>query len=117
MWRSAIAAGADEVTITSFNEWQEGTQIEPAAPPARRGAYRYGSYDGAWGLAGRAAESAYLDRTAYWAGIFRARSASGSCHPGAPADRRLSFGRGRRANRLRAARAASERAHDRRGSW
>ena len=71
MWHAAIAAGADEVTITSFNEWQEGTQIEPAAPPARYGAYRYGSYDGAWGLSGVAAESAYLDRTAYWAAIFR----------------------------------------------
>jgi hypothetical protein len=71
MWRSAIAAAADTVTITSFNEWQEGTQIEPAAPPARHGAFRYGSYDGAWGLQGRAAEAAYLDRTAYWAAAFR----------------------------------------------
>ncbi|HEY4348435.1 MAG TPA: hypothetical protein VGM80_12675 [Gaiellaceae bacterium] len=71
MWRSAIAAGADEVTITSFNEWQEGTQIEPAAPPARLGGYRYASYDGAWGLGGPAAETAYLDRTAYWASVFR----------------------------------------------
>ena len=37
MWHAAIAAGADEITITSFNEWQEGTQIEPAAPPSRHG--------------------------------------------------------------------------------
>jgi hypothetical protein len=72
MWRTAIAAGADEITITSFNEWQEGTQIEPAAPPARHGEYGYGSYDGAYGLTGVAAEDAYLDRTAYWAEIFRA---------------------------------------------
>jgi hypothetical protein len=71
MWRAAIRAGADSVTITSFNEWQEGTQIEPAAPPGRLGGYRYISYNGAWGLAGSAAEPAYLDRTAYWAGIFR----------------------------------------------
>ena len=42
MWRAAIAAGADAVTITSYNEWHEGTQIEPAAPaPSRHGAYRY----------------------------------------------------------------------------
>ena len=34
MWRAAIAAGADRITITSYNEWQEGTQIEPAASPA-----------------------------------------------------------------------------------
>ena len=40
MWRQAIAAGAMHVSITSYNEWGEGTQIEPAArattiaPPA-----------------------------------------------------------------------------------
>src|SRR5262249_41915674 len=35
------------------------------------GGFRYVSYDGAWGLDGDAAEPAYLDRTAYWVGIFR----------------------------------------------
>ena len=77
MWHAAIAAGADRVTITSFNEWQEGTQIEPAAVPARRGGFRYSSYDGAWGLDGAAAETAYLDRTAFWAGLFRQVRSSG----------------------------------------
>ena len=43
----------------------EGTQIEAAAP--HRG---YRSYDGAWGLVGAAAQSAYLMRTAYWTGRF-----------------------------------------------
>jgi hypothetical protein len=62
MWRAAVRARADIVTITSYNEWHEGTQIEPARP-ARRG---YQGYDGAWGLRGRAAETAYLDRTAFW---------------------------------------------------
>ena len=70
MWRAALAAGADRVTVTSFNEWQEGTQIEPAIP-LRLGEYRYVSYDGAWGLHGVAAQDAYLDRTAYWAAVFR----------------------------------------------
>jgi len=74
MWRAAIAAEADRVTITSFNEWHEGTQIEPAAPAGRRGAYRYLGYDGAYGLAGRAAEDAYLDRTRYWSSVFRRTS-------------------------------------------
>jgi hypothetical protein len=74
MWRAAIASGADSVTITSFNEWHEGTQIEPAAPAARRGRYRYLSYDGAWGLHGLAAEGAYLDRTRYWSDVFRSTS-------------------------------------------
>ena len=74
MWHAAIASGADRVTITSFNEWQEGTQIEPAIP-LRLGAYRYVSYDGAWGLHGVAAETAYLNRTAYWANLFRKAAA------------------------------------------
>jgi hypothetical protein len=62
MWRGALRANADLITITSYNEWHEGTQIEPAR--ARRG--RYQCYDGAWGLRGPAAENAYLLRTAYW---------------------------------------------------
>ncbi|XP_063234008.1 glycoprotein endo-alpha-1,2-mannosidase-like protein [Bacillus rossius redtenbacheri] len=31
-WRSALAARARIISITSFNEWHEGTQIEPAVP-------------------------------------------------------------------------------------
>jgi glycoprotein endo-alpha-1,2-mannosidase len=69
MWRAAIRAGADAVTITSYNEWHEGTQIEPARE--RRG---YADYDGAWGKRGRTAERAYLARTAYWTARLRTRS-------------------------------------------
>lgn len=61
MWRAANDAHADVVTITSYNEWSEGTQIEPAGHGGR-----YESYDGAYGLHGRAAERAYIDRTRYW---------------------------------------------------
>ena len=75
MWHAALAAGADRITITSFNEWQEGTQIEPAATALRLGGYRYFSYDGAWGLHGVDAENAYLDRTAYWANLFAKQAA------------------------------------------
>jgi glycoprotein endo-alpha-1,2-mannosidase len=74
MWRSAISSGADSVTITSFNEWHEGTQIEPASEARRRGPYRYLSYDGAWGLHGPDAERAYLDRTRYWSDVYRSTS-------------------------------------------
>ncbi len=61
MWRAAITAGADIVTITSYNEWSEGTQIEPAGHGGR-----YESYDGAYGLHGRAAQTAYVRATARW---------------------------------------------------
>ena len=69
LWTAALAAKPDIVTITSYNEWGEGTQIEAAVP--HRG---YRSYDGAWGLLGVAAQSAYLMRTAYWTGRFHAGS-------------------------------------------
>ena len=61
MWKTAIRAEADIVTITSYNEWQEGTQIEPA-----RVALGMPSYEGAWGKAGVAAQRAYLSATAHW---------------------------------------------------
>jgi hypothetical protein len=65
MWSAALRAGADLVTITSYNEWGEGTQIEPAGHGGR-----YESYDGAYGLHGRAADWAYIRRTAYWTSRF-----------------------------------------------
>jgi len=69
MWRHAIDARADLVTITSYNEWQEGTQIEPARLQLGRRAY-----DGAWGRAGLPAQRAYLDATARWSARYRSTS-------------------------------------------
>jgi len=71
MWHGAVRAAADVVTITSYNEWHEGTQIEPAQAVGAP----YASYDGAYGLVGRAAQYAYLDRTAEWVRRYRARLA------------------------------------------
>lgn len=65
LWNATLTSRADIVSVTSFNEWGEGTQIEPAEP--RRG---YLSYEGAWGLTGDAARGAYLARTAFWAARF-----------------------------------------------
>ncbi|MGH3110569.1 MAG: hypothetical protein ACRDQT_06600 [Gaiellaceae bacterium] len=62
MWNAALRARADIVTITSYNEWQEGTQNEPAR--SRAGAP---GYDGAWDRFGAAAPRAYLHATARWA--------------------------------------------------
>jgi len=67
MWKAAMRAQADVVTITSYNEWQEGTQIEPARPQVGKPAY-----DGAWGRKGYEAQRAYLDATTLWTARVRA---------------------------------------------
>mgnify|MGYP000333051328 CR=1 FL=1 len=72
MWRAAVRARADVVTITSYNEWHEGTQIEPA----RSSVPGFKSYEGAFGLAGERAERAYLDRTAQWVDRYRRQKGS-----------------------------------------
>ena len=103
MWKAAIQAGADRVTITSYNEWHEGTQIEPAMTPVSRHLtiadrpstspvmQTYSSYDGAYGLHGKAASRAYLTRTAYWTSLYRSGSTelgSSSLGPKVPAQGR-----------------------------
>ncbi len=66
MWHAALLADPDLVTITSYNEWSEGTQIEPAAVRSD-----YESYNGAYGLRGRAAQRAYIRETARWTSELR----------------------------------------------
>jgi glycoprotein endo-alpha-1,2-mannosidase len=61
MWKTALRASADLVTITSYNEWQEGTQIEPAQTQVGKP-----GYEGAWGRRGLGAQRAYLEATARW---------------------------------------------------
>jgi hypothetical protein len=69
-WGWALAAGSDIVSITSYNEWHEGTQIEPARDKCLSGTYGhycYENYIGAYGTThGDAHQSAYLERTALW---------------------------------------------------
>jgi hypothetical protein len=76
LWAAALAASPDVISITSFNEWGESTQIEPAA-----GRAGYRSYDGAWGQTGAAAQNAYLRRTTYWSAQFRAGALGRSTPP------------------------------------
>ncbi|MFF2848043.1 ThuA domain-containing protein [Streptomyces sp. NPDC058001] len=65
----AIGGSPTWVSVTSFNEWHEGSSIEPAddTPPT---GHAYQTYNGAYGRTGPAAETAYLDRTAYWTARF-----------------------------------------------
>ncbi|MCB1126549.1 MAG: hypothetical protein KDM81_08645 [Verrucomicrobiae bacterium] len=65
MWSAALEVEPELVAITSFNEWHEGTQIEPAVPKTIPG-FTYLDYwprEPAW----------YLDRTAHWVRQFDAR--------------------------------------------
>jgi glycoprotein endo-alpha-1,2-mannosidase len=65
----AIGGNPDWVSVTSFNEWHEGSMIEPASatPPA---GIDYLTFQGAYGQTGAASETSYLDRTRYWVGQF-----------------------------------------------
>lgn len=78
-WTAAVAAAPDVVTLTSYNEWHEGTQIEPA----RAVGGGYASYEGAYGLTGEAAETAYLERTRQWIERLRGGAPPGRVLPGA----------------------------------
>jgi glycoprotein endo-alpha-1,2-mannosidase len=57
-FQSAIDAHVKWIGITSYNEWHEGTQIEPAKPMSF-GAYNYQDY-------GTLPIDYYLKRTLYW---------------------------------------------------
>lgn len=65
MYEKAIESNVSFISITSFNEWHEGSQIEPAVPYAGS-AFTYLDY-------GNLASDFYLTRTAYWIKEFRKR--------------------------------------------
>lgn len=58
MWSAALGAAPELVGITSFNEWHEGTQIEPAVPKNIPG-FTYLDYQ-------PLPADYYLSRTAHW---------------------------------------------------
>jgi len=67
-WAAALDAGAHVISITSYNEWHEGTAIEPARSRTCLAdeEFCYQSYEGAYGWHGDAAGWAYLNRTRHW---------------------------------------------------
>lgn len=62
-WTAALAVAPELVAITSFNEWHEGTQIEPATSK-QIPAFTYLDYQ-------PHAPEYYLERTAHWIGQLR----------------------------------------------
>ncbi len=65
MWQAVLDAGARWVSVTTFNEWHEGTEIEPATA-FTSGARTYEGFTGAYGTTASNSSTAYLVRTAYW---------------------------------------------------
>lgn len=67
MWTAAVASRPHAVSVTSYNEWGEGTQIEAAAPhtpPGQQPLQDYGA-DG---------PDFYLRKTREWSDKFKAQS-------------------------------------------
>jgi len=73
-WIAALAAKPDIVSITSYNEWHEGTQIEAAIPKTiqvtinSEGSYSYEDYS-------PLEPNYYMDKTHEWAQKFVAEKA------------------------------------------
>ena len=64
-WNYVFQSGIPSwISITSLNEWHEGSMIEPASynPPAGHG---YLTYEGAYHKTSKASEMAYIERTRY----------------------------------------------------
>ncbi|GAC1320668.1 MAG: hypothetical protein NVSMB12_20490 [Acidimicrobiales bacterium] len=73
-WMGVLGSRPDVVAITSYNEWHEGSQIEPAVPKCLSATFCYLNYEGAYGSGGSDAPYAYLNRTQYWSALFHARA-------------------------------------------
>ncbi len=80
LWQTAIDSGSEWISISTFNEWHEGSQIEPAKVK-NVADYPYENYEGAYGKTGKDAQTSYLDRTRYWVNIYAGFSGGGNDSP------------------------------------
>ena len=71
-WAGALSAGADVVSITSYNEWHEGSQIEASVPHCMPDSTCMKDFQGAYGSTDNGA-NAYLTRTNYWTNIYKSQ--------------------------------------------
>ena len=67
-WKIALNSGATTISITSFNEWHEGTQIEPAKPASNKD-FTYLDYE-------PEGSNFYLNLTKCWVQQFTEKSNS-----------------------------------------
>ena len=63
MWEAAIQCEPASISVTSFNEWHEGSQIEPARPSTSH-YLDYAPHEPFY----------YLTRTRHWAEAFQLKS-------------------------------------------
>lgn len=64
MWSSALKAKPNWISITSYNEWGEGTQIEPAKPVVTKDGRVYSDY-------GQGGPHLYIKATAAFSGKYK----------------------------------------------
>lgn len=79
MWQAAVDSGANIVAVTTYNEWGEGTQIEPARPFITNKGDRLRGYSEREVTSGQAGEvlsdgeeRLYVERTKQWMDKWRA---------------------------------------------
>jgi len=72
MWKEAMKVSPYAISVTSYNEWGEGTQIEPAVPHTSRNGLRYEDYS-------PEAPDFYLKETLRFSKKFKAKKFKESC--------------------------------------